>query len=235
MTEFLSASPYFGVVLTIAMFLLAVLINRRWSGALTTPLFLGTIFVIVVLLALGVPYADYNAGAKYITYLLVPVTVCFAVPMYKQLPLLKKHALPICFAVFIGVVASVVSVAVVTVLFGLGDVVARSLAAISVTTAIAVGITEKLGGVVALTVSAVIVTGILGAWVSDILCRWLGLRSPIARGIAIGNASHAAGTVKAMEMGAVEGAMSSLAIVLSGLMTAVVAPLVIYLFFGAPA
>ena len=232
MTEFFNMSQYFGVALTLAMFLVAVFINRRLPGALTTPLFLATIFVVVVLLAFGIPYETYNKGASYITYFLVPVTVCFAVPMYRQLPLLKRHAPAILLAMAIGCVASIMSVCLICIFFGLGDIVARSLAAISVTTAIAIGITEKLGGVVALTVSSVIVTGILGASVSDLVCRKFGLTNPIARGLAIGNASHAAGTTKAMEMGPVEGAMSSLAIVISGLMTAVAAPLIVTMFFG---
>ena len=231
MTEFLAASPYFGVVLTLSMFSLAYLINRRWPSPFTTPLFLATVFIIIVLLETGISYTDYNSGAQYITYFLVPLTVSLAVPMYKQLPLLKRHVLPILLAILIGVVCSVLTVIFICIFFGLGDIVARSLVSISVTTAIAIGITEKLGGVVALTVSSVIVTGILGASVSDIVCRKLGLRSAISRGLAIGNASHAAGTTKAMQMGPVEGALSSLAIVLSGLMTAVVAPLAIWIFF----
>lgn len=232
MIEFLSASPYFGVALTLGMFMLAVFLNKKWPSPLTTPLFLATIFIVVILMACRIPYSAYNSGAKYITYFLVPVTVCFAVPMYRQLPLLKKHGVAILLAVLVGVLCSVFSVGLICILFGLGDIVAKSLVAISVTTAIAIGITEKLGGVVALTVSSVIVTGILGASVSDLVCRWLKIKSPIARGIAIGNASHAAGTTKAMEMGPIEGAMSSLAIVLSGLMTAVAAPLAIYVLFG---
>ncbi len=231
MIAFLAASPYFGVVLTLSMFSLAYLINRRWSSPFTTPLFLATVFIIIVLLETGISYTDYNSGAQYITYFLVPLTVSLAVPMYKQLPLLKRHVLPILLAILVGVICSVLTVIFICIFFGLGDIVARSLVSISVTTAIAIGITEKLGGVVALTVSSVIVTGILGASVSDIVCRKLGLRSAISRGLAIGNASHAAGTTKAMQMGPVEGALSSLAIVLSGLMTAVVAPLAIWIFF----
>ncbi len=231
MTEFLMSSPYFGMALTVSMFILAVIINRRWPNPFTTPLFLGTVFVILVLLSLRVPYAAYNNGAQYLTYFLVPVTVCFAVPMYRQLPLLRRHGVAILLSILVGVVCSVLSVVLICILFGLGDIVARSLVSISVTTAIAIGITQKLGGVVALTVSAVIVTGFLGASVSDIVCRALRLRNPIACGLAIGNASHAAGTTKAMQMGPVHGAMSSLAIVLSGLLTAVIAPLAISLFF----
>ncbi len=195
-------------------------------------LFLATVLVIAVLLLLRIPYATYNNSAQYITYFLTPVTVCFAVPMYRQLPILKKNMLPIIISILIGVVASVFAVCIICILFGLGDIIAKSLVSISVTTALAIGITQKLGGVVALTVSAVIVTGILGASVSDAICKMLKLKNPISKGIAIGNASHAAGTVKAMEMGKIEGSMSSLAIVISGLLTAVVAPFAVWLFFA---
>ena len=232
MIEFLSYSPYFGVVLTLSMFSLAYLINRRWPSPFTTPLFLATIFIVLILLETGISYTDYNAGAQYITYFLVPLTVSFAVPMYKQLPLLRRHIWPILLSILIGVICSVLTVIFICIFFGLGDIIARSLVSISVTTAIAIGITEKLGGIIALTVSSVIVTGILGASVSDIVCRKLNLRNAIARGLAIGNASHAAGTTKAMQMGPIEGALSSLAIVLSGLMTALIAPLAIWIFFN---
>lgn len=231
MIDFLAASPYFGVVLTLSVFSLAYLINRRWPSPFTTPLFLATLFIVLILLQTGISYQDYNASAQYITYFLVPLTVSFAIPMYKQLPLLKRHAWSILFAILIGVVCSVLTVVFICIFFGLGDIIAKSLVSVSVTTAIAIGITEKLGGVIALTVSSVIVTGILGASVSDLVCKKIGLRSPIARGLAIGNAAHAAGTTKAMQMGPIEGAMSSMAIVLSGLMTAVIAPLAIWIFF----
>lgn len=231
MIDFLASSPYFGIVLTLSMFSLAYLINRRWPSPFTTPLFLATVFIVLILLETGISYSDYNTGAQYITYFLVPLTVSFAVPMYKQLPLLRRHAWAILSAILLGVICSVLTVVFICIFFGLGDIIARSLVSISVTTAIAIGITEKLGGVIALTVSSVIVTGILGASVSDVVCKKIGLRSPIARGLAIGNASHAAGTTKAMQMGPIEGALSSLAIVLSGLMTAVIAPLAIWAFF----
>ncbi|MBO4583138.1 MAG: LrgB family protein [Alphaproteobacteria bacterium] len=232
MMEMITSSIYFGVVLTVGAFVVASFINKKFPNPFTTPLFLATMIVIAFLLLFRIPYENYNFSAKYLTYFLVPITVCFAVPMYRQLPLLKRHIWTILFAVFVGCVASVASVCIVVILFGLADVIARSLVSISVTTALAVGITRKLGGIVSLTVSAVIVTGILGASVSDKLCKWLKLKNPISRGIAIGNAAHAAGTVKAMEMGQIEGSFSSLTIVLSGLMTAVLGPLAIWVYFG---
>lgn len=232
MIDLIANSSYFGATITILMFVIASFINKKWQNPFTTPLFLATVFVIAVLLSFNIPYAMYNASAKYLTYFLVPVTVCFAVPMYRQLPLLKKHIFSILFAMFIGVMASVLSVCIIVIVLGLSDIIARSLVSISVTTALAIGITQKLGGMVSLTVSAVIITGILGASVSDKLCKWARIKNPISRGLAIGNAAHAAGTVKAMEMGKIEGSFSSLAIVLSGLMTAVVAPIVIWFCFG---
>lgn len=232
MIDLIANSSYFGATITILMFVIASFINKKWQNPFTTPLFLATVFVIAVLLLFNIPYAMYNASAKYLTYFLVPVTVCFAVPMYRQLPLLKKHIYSILFAMFIGVMASVLSVCIIVIVLGLSDIIARSLVSISVTTALAIGITQKLGGMVSLTVSAVIITGILGASVSDKLCKWARIKNPISRGLAIGNAAHAAGTVKAMEMGKIEGSFSSLAIVLSGLMTAVVAPIVIWFCFG---
>ena len=232
MIDLITGSTYFGAAITIVMFIIATIINKKWSNPFTTPLFLGTMFVIAVLLSFKIPYNTYNNTAKYLTYFLVPVTVCFAVPMYRQMPLLKKHILTILFAMLVGVIASVLSICILVILLGLSDIIARSLVSISVTTALAIGITQKLGGMVSLTVSAVIITGILGASVSDKLCKWMKLKNPISRGLAIGNASHAAGTVKAMEMGKIEGSFSSLAIVLSGLMTAVIAPMAIYIYFG---
>lgn len=232
MIDLITNSTYFGVVITIAMFIIATIINKKWPNPFTTPLFLATMFVIAILLSFKIPYKTYNETAKYLTYFLVPVTVCFAVPMYRQLNLLKQHIWSILFAMFVGVCASVLTICILVLLLGLSDIIARSLVSISVTTALAIGITQKLGGMVSLTVSAVIITGILGASVSDKLCKWIKLKNPISRGLAIGNAAHAAGTVKAMEMGKIEGSFSSLAIVLSGLMTAVIAPLAVWIYFG---
>jgi predicted murein hydrolase (TIGR00659 family) len=231
MFETLTSSIYFGATLTLAAYCIAVWFNKKLPNPLTTPLLIGTALVLDVLLLLDIPYEHYNAGAKYLNYFLIPVTVCFAVPTYRQIHLLKKYFWPIVTSVVLGCAASVLSVIVLCLAFGLGDIAARSLAAISVSTAIAIGITEQLGGIVSLTVFAVILTGILGASVGDTVCRLFRIRHPVARGVAIGNSSHAAGTIKALEMGPVEGAMSSLSIVLSGIATAILAPLFIGIFF----
>jgi len=231
MTELLMSSVFFGIALSISIYVLAVFINKKWDVSITTPLLLTTAGVIGFLVFFDIPYSNYQIGAKYLTYLLIPATVCFAVPMYKQIQLLGKYKWAIIASIIFGCAVSVATVALLCWAFGLGPIIARSLASISVTTAIAIGITKELGGIAGITVFAVILTGILGNAVGKQVVRLLGLRSPIARGLAIGNSSHAMGTAKALEMGPVEGAMSSLSIVISGLSTAILAPLILW-FFG---
>lgn len=231
MMDQIISTPYFGTTLTLLVFIFAVFVNKKWPNALTTPLLISTAVIVVILTLMNVSYAEYNNGAQYITYFLTPVTVCFAVPMYKNLDVLKKYAAPIILAILVGSLSSVFSVVIISIILGLGDVIAKSLAAISTTTAIAIGITQELGGNTGLTTSAVIITGVLGASVSDIFCRKMGWKSPISCGIAIGTSAHSAGTIKAMEMGKLTGAMSSLAIVISGVMTAFIAPIIVNIFF----
>ncbi|MCL2538030.1 MAG: LrgB family protein [Alphaproteobacteria bacterium] len=230
MTEIFASSIYFGLALSIGIYVMAVFVNKRWNVAITTPLLLTTIGIIAVLLLFDIPYANYQNGAKYLYYFLVPATVCFAVPMYKQINMLGKYKWAIVASLVFGCAVSIATVALLCWAFGLSDIIRNSLASVSVTTAIAIGITKELGGIAAITVFAVIITGILGNAIGKQVCSILGLRNPVARGLAIGNSSHAMGTAKALEMGSIEGATSSLAIVISGLATAILAPLILWLF-----
>ena len=230
MTGFFASSIYLGLVLSIGIYALAVFINKKWDVSITTPLLLTTAGVIGFLVAFDIPYGAYQESAKFLNYFLVPATVCFAVPMYKQIKALGKYKWAILVSLVFGCAISVATVALLCWAFGLGPIIMRSLASVSVTTAIAIGITEELGGIAAITVFAVIVTGILGNAVGKQVCKLLGLKSPIARGLAIGNSSHAMGTAKALQMGPKEGAASSLSIVISGLATAVLAPLILWMF-----
>ncbi len=231
MMQYFTATPFFGTTITLLVFVFATILNKKWSNVLTTPLLVSTMIIVAILVLLEIPYAEYNKGAQYITYFLTPVTVCFAVPMYKNLDVLKKYAAPIILAILVGSVASVMSVIIISTMLGLSEIIIKSLAAISTTTAIAIGITQELGGNTGLTTSAVIITGILGASVSDVFCRKMGWRTPVSCGIAIGTSAHSAGTIKAMEMGKLTGAMSSLAIVISGVITAFIAPVIVNIFF----
>ena len=186
--------------------------------------YLKTIVFIIVIAALKLLKIDYNTyydGAKYLSYLLTPATVCLAVPLYQQITVLKKNWKAILAGVASGVLSSLLSVLVLAKLFGLSHEQYVTLLPKSITTAIGIGVSEELGGIVTVTVAVIIITGILGNILAEAVCKIFKIDEPIAKGLAIGTASHAIGTVKAMEMGEVEGAMSSLAIAVSGLLTVI--------------
>ena len=148
-------------------------------------------------------------------------TVCLAVPLYEQLSLLKKNFKAVAAGIFSGVLASLVSVLGLSALFGLNHEQYVTLLPKSITTAIGMGISEELGGIVTITVASIIITGILGNVIAEFVCKVFKIHHPIAKGLALGTASHAIGTAKAMEMGPIEGAMSSLAIAVAGLLTVI--------------
>lgn len=165
------------------------------------------------------PYDVYYEGAKYISYLLTPATVSLAIPLYQQFESLRKNVRAIMIGIVTGVLTSMVSVLVLAIIFRYDHKEYVTFLPKSITTAIGMGVSEELGGYVAITVAVIIVTGIIGNMIAETVCRVFHITEPVAKGIAIGSASHAVGTTKAMEMGAVEGAMSSLSIVLSGFLT----------------
>lgn len=220
MKEFLMNSVFFGAFLSLAAYEFG-LILKKFRLAILNPLLIGTICVIAVLLILDMDYDKYNEGAKYISYLLTPATVCLAVPLYEQLTLLKKNFKAVAAGIVSGVLASLVSVFALAKLFGLNHEQYVTLLPKSITTAIGMGVSEELGGIVTITVASIIITGILGNVIAEYVCKIFKIKEPIAKGLAIGTASHAIGTAKAMEMGQVEGAMSSLAIAVAGLLTVV--------------
>ena len=166
-----------------------------------------------------VDYATYHEGAKYISFLLTPATVCLAVPLYEQIELLKKNYKAVLVGILSGVFASLLSILILAVLFRFDHASYVTLLPKSITTAIGMEVSRELGGYVPITVAVIIVTGVIGNIFADTVCRIFRIRDPIARGIALGTSSHAIGTARAMEMGEVEGAMSSLSIVVAGILT----------------
>ena len=198
-------------------------LNKRFKSPLTNPILLSLVIIIPILLLGGVDYDTYYEGAKYISYLLTPATVSLAIPLYRQLDKLKKHYLAILLGIFSGVLASGLSIAAMSALFGLSHTDYVTLFPKSVTTAIGMSLSTELGGVAAITVTAIVVTGIFGNCLAVFLCRLFRITEPVAKGLAIGTASHALGTSKALEIGEVEGAMSGLSIAVAGLMTVAVA------------
>ncbi len=222
--EFLENSAVWGVLLTLAAFALGALINRKTGKAIFNPLLLGSIFVIIFLSLLNIPYADYKASAQPINYLLLPATVSLAVPLYEKLELLKKNMAAIIAGITAGTLVSLVSVLILSLVLRLEHEQYITMLPKSVTTAISMDVSSELGGIAALTGAIVILTGICGNLLAASACKWFHITEPIAKGIAIGTSSHAVGTSKALEMGDVEGAMSGLSIAVAGVLTAVLCP-----------
>ncbi len=227
MNTLLQESLYFGFVFSLAVYFLMDHIRKKYIRTdFFNPLLMTNVVVILTLLVLHIDYDTYNAGAKYITYFLTPATVCLAVPMYKKVQLLKTYLWAILGAVTAGCLASALTVFLLCRLFQVDTVLYRSLQAKSITTAIALGVTEEIGGNMTFTAIATMITGIGGAMLAKIICRLFRITHPVAVGLACGTSAHAVGTSKALEFGEVEGAMSSLALVVAGIMTVVIAPLV---------
>lgn len=219
MRELFAESLFFSVALSVGMFAVGVYIKKRCSFFLFNPLLIAITGTITTLLLLNIDYATYNNGAKYISYLLTPATVALAIPLYEQVMLLRKNFTAIMLGIASGVLASFCSIFAMSLLFALNHTQYVTLLPKSITTAIGIGLSQELGGYVAITVSAIIITGLFGNIAGELLCRILGITHPIAKGVSIGTATHVMGTAKAMEMGEIEGAMSSLSVAVAGAIT----------------
>ena len=219
MNEFAASSVFFGVFVTLAAYFVGLKVKEKTGLAIMNPLLIAIVLVMLLLSALDIDYAAYNQSARLVSSLLTPATVCLAVPLYEQLQLLRRHKAAILTGVISGVLTSLVCVLVLAMLFGLDHAAYVTLLPKSITTAIGMGVSEQLGGHVSITVAVIIITGVIGNMIAESVCRALRITEPIARGVAIGTASHAIGTTKALELGEVEGAMSSLSIVVAGVLT----------------
>ena len=225
MNDIFEASVFFGAVISLVCYGLGVILHNKTKLAVINPLLIAIIAVIAILAFSGIEYETYNSGAKYISYLLTPATVCLAVPLYEQTQLLKKNLKAVAAGIVSGVITSLLCITVLAVIFGLSHKEFVTFLPKSITTAIGMGVSEELGGFVNLTVVVIIITGILGNVIGKFVCRIFKITEPVAVGIAFGSSSHAIGTAKAMEIGEVEGAMSSLSIVVSGVLTVIGASL----------
>lgn len=221
MTSFLESSLFFGAAVSLITYEIGLLLKKKFKMAIFNPLLIAILCVMGILKILDMDYETYNEGAKYISYLLTPATVCLAIPLYRQLHLLRKNIKAVVAGILSGVLASMVSVLVLAKLFGLSHEEYVTLLPKSITTAIGMGVSEELGGIVTITVAVIIITGVLGNMIAELVYKVAKIEEPIAKGIALGTSAHAIGTAKAMEIGEVEGAMSSLAIAVAGLATVV--------------
>ncbi len=221
MKDLLCNSAFFGVVVSILGYEIGLFLKKKFNNGIFNPLLISILFVMVALVIFKVDFESYNNGAKYLSYLLTPATVCLAIPLYEQLDLLKNNFKAIIIGIFSGVAASLISVFLFALLFQFTHEQYVTLLPKSITTAIGMGISEELNGIVTITVAVIIVTGIIGNILAEVICKVFHIHEPIAKGIAIGTSSHAIGTSKAMEIGEIEGAMSGLAIAVAGLFTVI--------------
>lgn len=219
MKEMLCDSVFFGAVISILAYEFGLLLKKKLKLSILNPLLISVVLVIIFLAVFDVDYEEYQEGAQILSYLLTPATVCLAVPLYEQLELLKHNLKAVMAGLAAGVVTSLVSVLLLAILFGLSHEEYVTMLPKSITTAIGMGVSEELGGMVTVTVAVIIVTGILGNVIAEYVFRIFKIEEPIAKGVALGSASHAIGTARAMELGEVEGAMSSLSIAVAGLLT----------------
>ncbi|MBQ2949412.1 MAG: LrgB family protein [Clostridia bacterium] len=219
MHDYFASSVFAGVLLTLAAYFLGDAIRRKTGISLLNPILTGSAMVIVFLSVFRIDYAAYSQSSRIISFFLTPATVCLAVPLYEQFALLKKHKAAILAGIVSGVITSLVCVLALSFLFGLSHQDYVTLLPKSITNAIGMVVSEQLGGYPSITVPVILITGTLGSVIAEPVLRLLHITEPVARGVAIGTSSHAIGTTKAMELGRIEGAMSSLSIVVSGILT----------------
>ncbi|MCI8417554.1 MAG: LrgB family protein [Lachnospiraceae bacterium] len=225
MNDLLQDSVYFGFAITLFAYWIGMVLAKKINFPLLNPMVIAIILVVIFLLLFDIEVETYNKGADFLQHFLTPATVCLAVPLYRKLQVLKDNLLAILAGVFSGCVASGVGILALCKLTGLDQVLYRSLLPKSITTAMALGVAEKLQAMPSITIIGIMVAGLTGAIMAPIMFRIFRIVEPVAQGLSIGTCSHALGTTKAVEIGEVQGAMSGLAIVVAGVVTVVLAPI----------
>ena len=230
MSEFTETSMFAGVTVSLLAYIIGALLKKKFKLAIFNPLLISIVLTIIMLVIADIDYDVYAQGADYLSWFLTPATVCLAIPLYEQWELLKHNVKAVMLGITAGVLTSLTTVLVLSLIMHLSHAEYVTMLPKSITTAIGMGVSEELGGYVTITVAVIIVTGVLGNILADFICKIFRITEPIAKGLAIGSASHAIGTAKAMEMGEIEGAMSSLSIAVAGLMPVVGASIFYHLY-----
>lgn len=224
MNEFLTSSAYFAVMLCIVSYTVGLWIEKRLKTPLANPLLISAAISIGVLLLFNISYESFNEGAKYLNFLLTPVTVCLALPLYEKMQLLIKYKAAVFLGILSGVVSCLTVIVLLSLLFGLSEKELISLLPKSITTPMALGIEEKLGGLSSITMPAIVISGVTGNMFAVFFFKIFRITEPVSQGLACGCASHAIGTARAAEIGDIQGAMSGLAIAVAGIMTVIIVP-----------
>lgn len=229
MAEFLQSIPLFPLVLTIGAYQIGLWCQKKTKSALCNPLLIAVVLCIGVILLTGFDPQVYQTGTSYISWLLTPATVCLAVPMYEHMKILRANLKAVLIGIAAGTVSSLVCIFVLCKLFHLDDVLTVSMFSKSITTAIALELTKQGGGIPSLTSAVIVISGILGNLSGSAFCKLLKITDPVAQGVGFGTASHAIGTARANEVHPLTGAASSLSLVVAGILTAVLFPIMLSL------
>ena len=201
------------------------LIQKKWNKPIFNSLLISIILIILFLKITNIPYENFKIGADIINFMLGPVTVVLAVPLYRQFDLFKKHFKEILAGIISGVITSFIVIMIIGNLTSTNSEIIYSILPKSITTPMGVSLTNSLGGIPAITIVCIISTGIFGNILGEIILKLGKIKHPVSKGIAIGTASHAMGTSKALQMGEIEGAMSSLSIGICGVLTVIIVPI----------
>ena len=228
----LVTSPTFGILLSLVAFEISNLLFKKTKIAVFNPLLVAIVLIIIFLSKLNINYEDYNQGGQFISFFLYPATVALALPVYKKLDVLKANFKIIIISNFVGQLIGIITILFLSRLFGLSDQMIKSIVPKSITTPLGMAVSLQLGGIPSITVAAIILTGIIGATLSPFLVRLFKNNDKISTGLAIGAASHAVGTAKAIEIGEIEGSMSGISMVISGIIIVIFAP-ILFRFYTA--
>ena len=225
MSEIFASASYSGAAITMLAFFIGYAVKAKYKSQAFNPILIAILLIIGFLSVTGVDYDTYNSGAKYISWFLTPATVSLAIPLYRQIEQLENNLWAILIGIFSGVMASAAGILVLAMVFNLSHAEYVTLLPKSITSAIGMGVADELGGFSTITVPVIIITGIFGNITGSAVLKFFKITNPVAKGLAIGTASHGTGTSRAIEIGEVEGAMSGLSVAVAGLFTVVVAQL----------
>ncbi len=218
-TEAVLASPFLGIFLSMATYALGLFLNKKTKSPILNPLLFSIVSIILILQVFHIPVGLYEDSSRLITAFLTPATIALALSMYRQRTIFRTYWPAIMAGTLVGAVVSIVSVLLLGKLLKFDHESLMSLVAKSVTTAISVPITIQLGGIAPIAIATAIITGIMGALLAPLMIKLFRVSDPVAAGLAIGTSSHAMGTSKALELGEVQGAMSGIALTITGIWT----------------
>lgn len=222
-------STYFGLLLTLGLFLLFNKINKRFQSPFLNPLLWTSITIMIILTTSGISYDSYNQGGSFISLFIAPATVSLAIPLYENFNALKENAKLILSTILSGVISHAMFISFFAFIFNLDNTLIATFVPKSVTTAIAIDISKNLGGIAPLTVSIVVVTGIIGAIIGPVIFKLFNVEDERVQGLSLGIASHAVGTSKAVELGKIQSVMASLGLILTGVFTVLLSPLTFWI------